>query len=467
MQFNHRPQQAVLLFLFAFLLHFSLLSPGFIVYDGVNQILEARDGVYSDWHPPLMAMIWRIIDQFIPGTVGMLLLQLGLLWLGLALIFVGHLRHRLGDKGAALMTLLPFTPAVFGISGAILKDMLMCGALLCGFGLTGTIKSGQPFAQSAPRLIACVAMLWLAIMLRHNAILAVLPLLALALRNLMPQRLIISLTLTLVIAGALFAVSGKINDKLADRHTHPWVASAAFDVAGVIVRMNAADQQQALFDQLAASLNGSGSFQPLLKAYTAEYWREIFRTQPPTLQLPSNAMGARLHGFESLSDDQRQSLKQLWLQTIAEQPSLWLDHRLAVSRYILGLVPNTIWGPVIMYREFPTDLAWAYRQVPLATPLQIALEQWLSSLSYDWYFQPWPYCLLTLMLFLVTLPSVRQGKHIEASVLSCSALLYELGVMIAAPSPDFRYSHYLIVCALLSVLLLAKPTSSHDHSRND
>ncbi|WP_445367984.1 hypothetical protein ACH5Y9_25040 [Methylomonas sp. BW4-1] len=47
--------------------------------------------------------------------------------------------------------------------------------------------------------------------------------------------------------------------------------------------------------------------------------------------------------------------------------------------------------------------------------------------------------------------------NIEVICLTSSAILHELGLMLAAPSPDFRYSHYMVFCSLLSLLLLARP----------
>ena len=450
------------IFIAGFLIHVGIMYPGFMCYDAVNQILEAREGVFSDWHPPLVAIIWRVTDRILPGPSGMLLLQLGLVWTGAGLVFHAFFKPYAAKFAAPILWFLLFFPPLFGISGAVLKDVLMWGALFSAFGIAGHIKIHN---QHSPRFTALlfaltILGLWLAILLRHNAFFATIPIISFALFRLSPKNSLFGL-LSVAIPGAmialiLFVVTGAINNRLADRHTYPWVANAAFDIAGVIKRLDDKNQQQAIFDQLASSLNSSGSVQPLLKAYTPQYWREVFRTTPPTLQLPVNSMESQIHGFESLSDAQRQALHTLWLDTVLAEPRLWIRHRLAVSKYLLGLVPESGWSPVMMAQDFPSDLAQIYGSHPQATKLQAQLETGMTQLIDYWFFRPWPYFVVAICLFVTTLFRPA-ATNIEVICLTSSAILHEFGLMLAAPSPDFRYSHYMIFCSLLSLLMLARP----------
>jgi len=446
-------------FSLGFLIHVGIMYPGFMCYDAINQILEAREGVFSDWHPPLMAVIWRFVDNIVPGPAGMLFLQLGLVWLGAYLVFHAFFQPCACQAAAPLLCALLFLPPMFGISGAILKDMLMWGALFAAFGVAGHIKNNVAQSSRFAWLLFAVTILilWLAILLRHNAFFATIPILSFAIFRLYPKNSWFGLIRVTVpgaaIALVLFLVTGVINNRLADRHTYPWVANAAFDIAGVIKGLDDRGRQQALFDQLAAALNSTGTVEPLLRAYTPMYWREIFRTKPPTLELPKNSMGSQIHGFESLSETQRQALHTLWGQTIVAEPMLWLRHRFAVSKYVLGWVPEASWSPIIMGKDFATDLEQAYGQHPQATKLQNYIEAETSKWIDFWFFQPWPYFLAVNCLFIVAL----FRRNPEVLCLTSSAILHEFGLMLAAPSPDFRYSHYMIFCALLSVLMLARP----------
>jgi hypothetical protein len=449
-------------FIGGFFLHFAIMYPGFMTYDAVNQILEARAGVFSDWHPPLMAMIWRLLEHLMPGPAPMLFLQLGLIWLGAFLVFHAFFQSCSSKIAASLLCGLFFLPPMFGVSGAILKDMLMWGALLTAFGVAGHINSttNQELWLTGVLSILTLLLLWLAILLRHNAIFATIPLLGFAIFRLFPKDnlwgLIRAIIPAAIIAALLFAASGAINKQFADRHTQPWVANAAFDIVGILKRMEDKTAQQTLFAQLAQSLNSSGTVEPVLQAYTPMYWREVFRSKPPTLLLPENSIGPVIHGFESFSAEQLSALHQLWTQSIIAEPLLWLRHRFAVSKYVLGWVPESSWSPVIMGMDFPLDLAKDYGSIQVSTALQNKLETVLYSLIDYWFFQPWPYFLVSIIILAVMFFRPINA-NIEITCLISSGLLHEIGLLLAAPSPDFRYSHYMVFCALLSLLLLARP----------
>ncbi|MGZ4959966.1 MAG: hypothetical protein ACXV7J_11970 [Methylomonas sp.] len=355
-----------------------------------------------------------------------------------------------------------FLPPIFGISGAILKDVLMWGVLLTAFGVAGHIKQKHKQSVVVTSLLwaATVLLSWIAILLRHNAIFATIPILGFAVFRIYPKDSLFGLIRVAIpgaaIAAGLFAVSGAMNSLMSDRHTHPWIANAAFDTAGVIKRLKDRDRQQALFDRLASAINSTGSVEPMLKAYTPMYWREIFRTKPTTLQLPVHSMVNQIHGFESLSDSQRHALKTLWLESILSEPGAWIRHRLAVSEYVLGMVPKETWSPVIMAQEFPTDLEPAYGAHPAATKLQEKIESSLLKLIDYWFFQPWPYFVISIGVFATVLRR-SIAANIDILCLTSSGLLYEFSLLLAAPSPDFRYSHYMIFCSLLGLLMLGRP----------
>ena len=45
--------------------------PGYLSFDSGWQLREARTGVFSDWHPPVMAAIWSLVDRVVAGPIGM------------------------------------------------------------------------------------------------------------------------------------------------------------------------------------------------------------------------------------------------------------------------------------------------------------------------------------------------------------------------------------------------------------
>src|ERR1044071_126515 len=70
--------------LLGWLLFMVYAYPGYMSADSIWQLAQARNiEPMSDWHPPMMALIWRFLDWFIAGPVLMLVLQSALFLVGL------------------------------------------------------------------------------------------------------------------------------------------------------------------------------------------------------------------------------------------------------------------------------------------------------------------------------------------------------------------------------------------------
>jgi hypothetical protein len=127
---NGRFKESYLLALLALLgaaFHFVIFFPGSMSVDSWNQIMQARSGVYADWHPPMMAFLWRLIETFWPGPTGMLVLHLTLFWYALFRFSV-HLKSKYMFVRLAVLA-IGLLPMVTGIIGAIWKDI---GVGACG-----------------------------------------------------------------------------------------------------------------------------------------------------------------------------------------------------------------------------------------------------------------------------------------------------------------------------------------------
>ena len=81
--------------------------PGVMIDDARWQYQQAVDNSYEDWHPPLMAWVWRRLAFIVTGPAPMFLLQLLLYWVGVALIASG-------PSGGADTGLLSQSPARAG-----------------------------------------------------------------------------------------------------------------------------------------------------------------------------------------------------------------------------------------------------------------------------------------------------------------------------------------------------------------
>jgi hypothetical protein len=195
------------------LLTIALRWPGALIGDSVVQLAEIRSGHLTDWHPPLMAVVWRAMDT---SAQAMLALQNLIYWLGFAL-----LSDRLWQDGrrkwAGLMLVVGLSPLSLNYLGAIQKDTLLTSLFVLATGLTAC------FGARAGAVSAFIGMLT-----RANAVFAFGPYAVLTRSR--PLRIL----LCLIVAAVLVPVSSLINQKLLGAApSHVEKSLQLFDLAGI------------------------------------------------------------------------------------------------------------------------------------------------------------------------------------------------------------------------------------------
>lgn len=419
-----------------------------------------------------MTHLWGVVENLsVPGSAGMLALQSALLWGGAFLTYRAYFRQHGGIFAALALCLMLFFPPILGIAGVIWKDILMWGLLFLAFGITGHIRpKGDDKPMKRVILVSLVLLLLMAaILMRHNAVFATIPLSALAFARWFNYKTLPQLMNSLV-AGVVAAALGLvgcsyINTQLTDQKTHAWVSLSVFDTAGVIVRLSDRDEQQALYNQIPEIMRHAKTVDAILQTYSPRYWRTLFQDEPTALRDPpvsssENPAEWVTTGFSQLDATELKQLQQLWLSLPRNYPVQWLSHRFAVFAYTLGLNDQRLWTPAMMNPNgFPKNLETHYGRNPEQTTLQQIVEGRIASLDRLWLFRPWFYIIIAVIAVIVTL--LRLGpQHIDTALLAVSGLLHEAALFLLAPSADFRYSHYLIFATILSSLMLARPLLS-------
>ncbi len=149
------------LFLFAY-------APGGMSFDSVRQYEQALSGTFSKHHPPIMALIWRLFLFFQQGALPMLCFHL--LMLSVACLIMSELPSCNGKK-QWLWLFLPLLPQVYGNAGMIWKDVGMAFAFFLAFSLYLKYK----MSRSRLCLGLCLLFCFYGLMVRHNAVAAILP----------------------------------------------------------------------------------------------------------------------------------------------------------------------------------------------------------------------------------------------------------------------------------------------------
>ena len=160
----------------AFLLFGATLAmrfPGVVMYDSVTQYEQATSGVYADWHPPILARAWALLNHFKAGTEPFFLIQMLLWWGGIGALSAALGRRQKHGAGAFVL-LVGIAPLWLGWATVILKDAQMA---CCLVGAVGLVAHWRFDGRRMPRWASLLAILLIAYatLVRGNAAFATIP----------------------------------------------------------------------------------------------------------------------------------------------------------------------------------------------------------------------------------------------------------------------------------------------------
>ena len=150
-----------------------LFWPGRVNVDIANQYLQATEKIpYSDWHPPVMSAVWRILIDITGDPGSLLLLQVGLL--AAAAWGIGVLVHRSGAPRwvSLLGPTIMITPWVVSQMTTLWKDTQMAVAILLAVVL---IMITRFVPKTWLLWLPALVLLVYAVGVRKNAVFAVVP----------------------------------------------------------------------------------------------------------------------------------------------------------------------------------------------------------------------------------------------------------------------------------------------------
>lgn len=419
--------------------------PGYMSYDSVQQLLQARVGAYTGGHPPMMGVVWGALDALIPGPLGMLLVQVTCFLAGVSLL----LRRAMTGRAAALATVaIGWLPPVSAVLAVIWKDAQMMAFLALG----ATLLVGE---RRGARL-AGLALLFLATAMRYNALAITLPLVALLFVWDARHRWFVRYPLALAAWGAITLAASVTNAQLSNDtgRIHVWHESLALlDLTGTLRHAPALDEAQ-LRAELAGvpltPLAATASPQAIARASHRADDLDAFTvsTFGSGVYVPALWVTAR-HLFElPTTPAQRAAVARAWRSIVLGHPAAYLAYRWEVTRERLHLGDAEIPSATYVWFTDVTNLATAtastgHNAVPsrLQRPLQAAML-WTGT---SWLFRPWLYLALALAL----VPLARRQR--AALALLLSGLANEALLFAVAPTIDYRYSAWLVAATLVAL----------------
>lgn len=411
---------AVLMLVAGFVLSATAFFPGFMSADSFMQFGQSRTMRYSDWHPPLMSWLWSQLNHLAHGPEGMLYFQLALLWSALG-VWCWQYRSRTLVWLIPLVGLLPW---VLNFAGVLWKDIGMAFALLL---LTG-IAAGK---VGGARLALALLLFFYAINLRHNAIVAAVPVLLLVLARWRPALSVGKLLLTSAAALVLTLVMGNVINY------HLIGAERTKPLNFIIV------------DDLSyLSLKAQRSLIPgvTLAQIQACSQRTISETR-----LVARDVCMQSFGQPATSDLMRADLKPAWIAAIGHDPASYVQFRLAAFGFLLrspGEKPFYFWHEGVVKNQFGVT------QHSSTSTVRASQLVYNTAVILPFLFKPyWWLCvgfvLLSGSLLLRATATLRTVQG-----LLVSALLYTLAYLPVTPMADLRYVYWSLLATTMAALLL-------------
>ncbi len=405
--------------------------PGYMSWDSMTQLAQARRGIYTDDHPPAMAALWRVLELVVTGPLPMLLLGSIPFVIGLYVL----LSRVMASRAAAIATvLLLWFPPIGTVIAAIYKDTLMASLLVAGTALLVSERR-RMHTWGLVLISAATAM-------RYNAIAATLPIVVLLyrFRGLVGwRRYAIAATAWLAVTAAAMGV----NAVLADRAMHYWYRThALMDIAGTL--NYARDYSD---DEVARLLDGV----PLAHRDRVQ---ERFREGYQPVDFRQLDRGPMQIFVAPQTETERIAVARAWRDVIHDNLGAYLHYRWDNFAMLLRL-DHRVYdnAPITFVLRWHEEADFIGHDLEPGR-IQRELLEVNRLISRTPLFDPYPYALLALALLAFAL----RDRLIAALLLS--GLAYEGAWFLLAPTADYRYSHWMITCTLVAaVMLVAKRMS--------
>ena len=429
---------------------FDLLAwwPGLMSFDSAYAWWQARGGSTTDITAPVLVWVWRLCTHILDGPGLPFALHAALFWSGLALL-ARALRF---TPAATLATLLlaGLTPLPLLLRGHVWTDVGLFSALTCVTAILAGIDRGRRRGW----LLLAVPLLCYAAALRHNALPAIVPLVAwcawLALgprrhaaadsglplhsasRAVRHRSLVHLAAATFLMLAGIGVVVHGLNSTV-DRRVPLWPSLAQFDLAAISIATGTM--------RLPRFMIGPG--------LDIDDLAQAFRPWSNTPMLQNTRHGMRDPFTLGFTNAELDVLRTAWWHAIVDEPGAWLTHRWRVARGLFGTHPAD-WPVELILVDAEVQYADNPPVAPNVGVLHRTLMRVAAVLRATPALAAWPY----LLIGLIALPAAwrrrpEPGGRV-ALLLLASAWLYALPLVFLAPSAEVRYLGWPCVASLLA-----------------
>lgn len=422
----------------------TVFHPGYLSADSNTQLWQALgDEPVNDWHPPVMALAWRLLIRITGDFSAMAALQAAVLW-GTLWVLARLVWKKTGSRALSLAVLaVGFAPHIMNLTGVVWKDVHLAYALLAVFAIALTVRD-LPRDRTRTRwalLVLGTLFLVYAALVRKNGIPAAIPVFVLLVLAAWPapgrRRW---LAATGVFTVAVIAGSAGVSAVTAPLATRVYAVIPVDDLAHVLTpaqMRTAAEQAGAsadLRDRLVATATTCQKWH-----ITSDAYLQCFPQDRP---------------FDvTYLDRHADVVVRMWMRQMPRHWKGYAEYRGRVFTKLLFQSNQVFWNGT--HVNAGARLHPEVRKEPLNDTLRFALRNYVTGFARDlpMLFQGWFWLAVSLVLVLRRRwpgPYARELRLIGAS-----SLLYILAYLPTAPESNYRYVYWPALSGTVALTLVA------------
>lgn len=418
----------------------TVFHPGYLSSDQLRQTLG--DQPVTDWHPPVMVLLWRVLIHTTGAVSAMAALQAAVLW-GSLWLLAWLVWKKTDSRGLSLAVLaVGLAPHVMNFTGVVWKDVHMAYALLAVVAIALTARE-LPAGRTKTRwalLVLGVLFLAYAVLVRKNGFPAALPVFVL-------------------LVFAIWPAPGRRRWLADHRHSRRGHRFASVAVSSATNPVATRQYSQIPLDDLAHVLTPAQVRATAEEAGASADFRDRLVKATVTCEKRKAAADAY---FQCYPRDTSQGVTELGSQAdvlvrmwMHEMPKHWKGY----AEYRLRVFTKLLFQGNLVFQN-GTDIEPGIRQpaqlanAPINESLKSALQNYVTGFGRDvpMLFQGWFWLAISLVLALRRW-SGRYAR--ELRLLGASTILYILAYLPTAPESNYRYIYWPAIAGTIALLLIA------------
>lgn len=419
-----------------FLWSLQVFFPGSYSVDSWSMYGQASAGVYSDWHAPLFSFSWRILLLITKKFYSIYLLQMLLYWLFAWLLLV-----RINRSNFIFLAGILFSLLLLFVPQYVMKDTML--AICWGIATMLLLVVAEKYSRRKNLVLWTAILLFsYGLLIRINALPAALPFIYLLTGLFRPRATRIAKAAIAITAGiCFFFLNDIITYKLLRAgHDHAAYKLELLDIIGIA--RNTGD------DYMPDNVRSFPGYDPqkIMAQYTPASIDDLY--------WPADQ---KSYVFPNPGDAVADSVHSRWKQAVLHHPWAYLCNRTEGFLYYLRLkkrfAANDYWNAAI----------WIDPNNPLGVKRanNYFTERFChiyADLGRSWFFTPWAWLLLNILLLYRFAANYRKTKHSFYKIvmlMQASAILYTLSQLpVYQHDRDFRYHYWNVFAAFIGFVCL-------------